>query len=122
MSHFFEQGVLFEMGLASDVWCTRISMPSHADATDSPRKGKLHRGFEEAIEIQGKESLWSLKLYSTPAVVYRRGQEAGIIPRICLVSCVQESTVFLYFGFNSKLDCKAEKEQLKEVHWSELKK
>lgn len=28
----------------------------------------------------------------------------------------------LYFEFNSKLDCKAEKEQLKEVHWSELNK
>lgn len=28
----------------------------------------------------------------------------------------------LYFELNSKLDCKVEKEELKEVHWSELNK
>lgn len=28
----------------------------------------------------------------------------------------------LYFELNSKLDCKAEKEELKEVHWSDLNK
>lgn len=28
----------------------------------------------------------------------------------------------LYFELHSKLDCKAEKEELKEVHWSELHK
>jgi len=53
-SEFFEQGVLFRKGLASNMWCARISRPGHTDTTDSPRKGKLHRGSEEVGEVQGK--------------------------------------------------------------------
>ncbi|KAK2535692.1 hypothetical protein Q9233_003618 [Columba guinea] len=72
-SKFFERGVLFRKGLDSNMWCTRIARNGHTDTTDSPRKGKLHRSFEEVGEVQGKEFVWLLVLHITPAVVYSRG-------------------------------------------------
>lgn len=116
-SKFFERGVLFRKGLDSNMWCTRIARNGHTDTTDSPRKGKLHRSFEEVGEVQGKEFVWLLVLHITPAVVYSRGWSFGIVPRPCLVSWSAGIQCFpACFELNSKSDCKAEKGELKEVH------
>lgn len=72
-SKFFEQDVLFRKGLDSTMWRTGISRDGHTDTTNSPRKGKLHRGFEEVGEVQGKKFVSLLVLHITPAVVYSRG-------------------------------------------------